>query len=244
MNASGRAFAWQGGHAVSRTTRLAEFSPRRRTRRARAVRQRVLADGSTLGPGYYRCRADGQRHHRDRAAHTRRRADRCDTRKRALIIGGDALSAAPSRSPGRRPCRSCLWPTLSWLSSGPFSRRPLPRSRLASSAGKARREACPQRRLRPRRQSFDRRHRRSRRHRILLQTVFYLVPCFAALTTIAVLAIPAHAIDHERARGFDQRGTSEAHPSGWRVLLTRRPLLILAAPPPSSTSPMRPCSPS
>jgi len=64
-----------------------------------------------------------------------------------------------------------------------------------------------------------------------LQTVFYLVPCFAVLTTTAVLAIPARAIDHERARGLDhdEAFASEEHPSGWSVLLTRKPLLILAA---------------
>lgn len=64
-----------------------------------------------------------------------------------------------------------------------------------------------------------------------LQAVFYLVPFFAVLTTIAVLSIPARAIDHERARGLDRDETfaSEEHPSGWSVLLTRKPLLILAA---------------
>jgi len=64
-----------------------------------------------------------------------------------------------------------------------------------------------------------------------LYAVFYLVPFFAVLTTIAVLAIPAQAIDHERARGLDRDETFayEEHPSGWRVILTRRPLLILAA---------------
>src|SRR6476620_4618659 len=35
------------------------------------------------------------------------------------------------------------------------------------------------------------------------RAVFYLVPFFAVLTTLAVLSIPAHAIDHERARGLD-----------------------------------------
>jgi MFS family permease len=61
--------------------------------------------------------------------------------------------------------------------------------------------------------------------------VFYLVPFFAALSAIAILSIPAPAIDHERARGLDHRDLDidEAHPAGWRVLLSRRPLLILAA---------------
>ena len=61
--------------------------------------------------------------------------------------------------------------------------------------------------------------------------VFYLVPFFAGLSAIAILSIPAQAIDHERARGLDHRDLNidEAHPAGWRVLLSRRPLLILAA---------------
>jgi MFS family permease len=63
-----------------------------------------------------------------------------------------------------------------------------------------------------------------------LRAVFYLVPCFAVLATIAVLTIPAHAIDHARARGLAHDGPAdEEHPSGWRALLARRPLLILAA---------------
>src|SRR3954463_2832345 len=59
--------------------------------------------------------------------------------------------------------------------------------------------------------------------------VFYLVPFFAALSAIAILSIPAQAIDHERARGLDHLDIDEAHPAGWRILLSRRPLLILAA---------------
>jgi MFS family permease len=64
-----------------------------------------------------------------------------------------------------------------------------------------------------------------------LQAVFYLAPVFAVLTTVAVLAIPAHAIDHERSRGLDDEESpaSEEHPSGLSVLLTRKPLLIMAA---------------
>ena len=63
-----------------------------------------------------------------------------------------------------------------------------------------------------------------------LQAVFYLVPVFAVLTTIAILAIPAHAIDHERARGLEhnEAAPGDEHPAAWRVLVTRRPLLILA----------------
>jgi hypothetical protein len=35
---------------------------------------------------------------------------------------------------------------------------------------------------------------------------FYLAPLFAALTTIAVLSIPARAIDHDKARGLEMEG--------------------------------------
>ena len=66
---------------------------------------------------------------------------------------------------------------------------------------------------------------------ISLRAVFYLVPCFAVLTTLAVLTIPAQAIDHAQARGLDHHEpfAGEEHPCGWRVLLTRKPFLILAA---------------
>lgn len=64
-----------------------------------------------------------------------------------------------------------------------------------------------------------------------LQAVFYLVPFFAVLTATAVLAIPTRAIDHRRARGLDHDETvaTTEHPAAWRVLLTQKPLLILAA---------------
>jgi hypothetical protein len=58
------------------------------------------------------------------------------------------------------------------------------------------------------------------------------VPFFAALTIIAVASIPASAIDNNRARGFDEDAPSEnedERPAGWRVLLHRWPLLVLAA---------------
>jgi MFS family permease len=59
------------------------------------------------------------------------------------------------------------------------------------------------------------------------RAVFYLVPLFAALTTLAVLSIPAGAIDHARARGLDTSAVEP--PASWRVLLTHRALLVLAA---------------
>jgi MFS family permease len=61
------------------------------------------------------------------------------------------------------------------------------------------------------------------------RAAFHLVPLFAALTAAAVLAIPARAIDHERARGLGPDRAGAGRPAGWRVLLERRPLLVLAA---------------
>jgi predicted MFS family arabinose efflux permease len=46
---------------------------------------------------------------------------------------------------------------------------------------------------------------------------FYLAPLFAVLTTIAVLSIPARAIDHDKARGLEMEGCHQAgFPTGWR----------------------------
>jgi predicted MFS family arabinose efflux permease len=63
-----------------------------------------------------------------------------------------------------------------------------------------------------------------------LQAVFYLVPVFALLTSAAVLAIPAAAIDHERARGFvgDAASVDHPHAKSWSAMLGHRPLLVLA----------------
>jgi MFS family permease len=56
--------------------------------------------------------------------------------------------------------------------------------------------------------------------------LFYLVPLFAIPSIIAILAVPAHAIDNVRASGLDP--TARAAPVLWRALLDRR-LLVLAA---------------
>ena len=62
------------------------------------------------------------------------------------------------------------------------------------------------------------------------RAVFLLVPVFAVLAALAVLSIPADAIDHERARGAeDGIATEHGAPSGLSILLTCRPLLIYAA---------------
>jgi MFS family permease len=57
--------------------------------------------------------------------------------------------------------------------------------------------------------------------------LFYLVPLFAIPSIIAILAVPAHAIDNARASGFDPSARVAA-PVLWRALLDRR-LLVLAA---------------
>jgi MFS family permease len=60
--------------------------------------------------------------------------------------------------------------------------------------------------------------------------VFYLVPAFSVLAASAVLSIPARAIDHAQARGFDRsRSETREQPSGWRVLIACKPLLVFAA---------------
>ena len=63
------------------------------------------------------------------------------------------------------------------------------------------------------------------------RTVFYLVPLFAVLTSVAVLSIPAHAIDHDHARGLDTANNRTEHekPVGWSVLVESRALLVLTA---------------
>jgi MFS family permease len=59
------------------------------------------------------------------------------------------------------------------------------------------------------------------------RAVFLLVPVCAVLAAIAVLSIPAAAIDEDRARGLDDGADQiDASPSGYRVLLQCRPLVI------------------
>ncbi len=61
------------------------------------------------------------------------------------------------------------------------------------------------------------------------RAVFLLVPFFAVLASLAVLSIPAGAIDHVRARGGEGEDDGAPRPSGLKVLLTCRPLLLYAA---------------
>jgi len=51
----------------------------------------------------------------------------------------------------------------------------------------------------------------------------------AVASLISVLLVPARAIDHDRARGLHDGGADHDQPSGFRVLLTCRPLLTFAA---------------
>jgi MFS family permease len=61
-------------------------------------------------------------------------------------------------------------------------------------------------------------------------TVFFLLAAMAAGSLVSVLLVPADAIDHERARGLrDGERRDRDSPSGFRVLLTCRPLLVFAA---------------
>jgi hypothetical protein len=58
----------------------------------------------------------------------------------------------------------------------------------------------------------------------------YFAPLFAVLTTIAVLSITARTIDHDKARGLEMEGSHHARiPSGWRVLIRYRLLLVFTA---------------
>ncbi|SAL47203.1 MFS transporter [Caballeronia humi] len=63
--------------------------------------------------------------------------------------------------------------------------------------------------------------------------VFALAGVFGVMTVIFTLLIPRNSIDHESARGLGASSSSSSsereHASGFRVLLTCRPLLLLAA---------------
>jgi MFS family permease len=60
------------------------------------------------------------------------------------------------------------------------------------------------------------------------RAVFLMVPVFAALTSAAVLAIPADAINHARARDLTSDGEAQGTAAGYRVLVETRPLMIFA----------------
>lgn len=61
------------------------------------------------------------------------------------------------------------------------------------------------------------------------RAVFLLVPVFALLASIAVLSIPAQAIDGDRARDLDPEpdgGIATADPADFSILVKSRPLVI------------------
>jgi MFS family permease len=58
------------------------------------------------------------------------------------------------------------------------------------------------------------------------RAVFLMVPVFAALTSAAVLAIPADAINHDRARDLSSNGEAQGTAAGYRILFETRPLMI------------------
>ncbi|HEX4505757.1 MAG TPA: MFS transporter [Alphaproteobacteria bacterium] len=62
-----------------------------------------------------------------------------------------------------------------------------------------------------------------------LPAVFWLAAAFGVVSLVAILSIPADAIDDGVARGMSKPEKGEARASGYRVLVTCRPLLILAA---------------
>jgi MFS family permease len=62
-----------------------------------------------------------------------------------------------------------------------------------------------------------------------IQAVFYLIPLFALLTSLAVLSIPPAAINHERARGLEAATPADhPHTESWLAMLRHPPLLVLA----------------
>jgi predicted MFS family arabinose efflux permease len=62
-----------------------------------------------------------------------------------------------------------------------------------------------------------------------IAVVFWLLAAAAAVSAVAVLAIPARAIDHEVARGLPSDARELGYrPSSWGVLLTSQPLLVFA----------------
>ena len=58
--------------------------------------------------------------------------------------------------------------------------------------------------------------------------VFYLAGAFGVLSIIAVLMIPANAIDHRAARGLHEDGKDDEKASGFKVLFECKPLLVLS----------------
>ena len=60
------------------------------------------------------------------------------------------------------------------------------------------------------------------------RAVFLLAPACAVISTIAVLSIPAEAIDNDRARGREVNSANTNIAGGYRLLVQSRPLLIFS----------------
>jgi hypothetical protein len=68
------------------------------------------------------------------------------------------------------------------------------------------------------------------------------VPVFAVLANIAVLSIPAKAIDYNRARDLDgEPDAAVPRPAGYGVLFKSRPLVVFGLCVMLSTLPMPRC---
>lgn len=61
-----------------------------------------------------------------------------------------------------------------------------------------------------------------------ITVVFWGFATAAGASVVAVMAVPARAIDHDVARGLLRDTAQPDRPSGWSALLTNRPLLVFA----------------
>ena len=61
-----------------------------------------------------------------------------------------------------------------------------------------------------------------------MPAVFWLAAVFGVLAITSVLMIPREAIDDNAARGLDDKGEQGEKPSGFKMLVSNKPLLILA----------------
>lgn len=66
-----------------------------------------------------------------------------------------------------------------------------------------------------------------------MPAIFFLAAAFGVLAIISVLSIPERAIDHQAARGLEDKDGAEdqggGQAEGFRALLSNKPMLILAA---------------
>ncbi len=64
---------------------------------------------------------------------------------------------------------------------------------------------------------------------VSLELGFWIASMFGIFVVVTTLFIKSSLIDDQRARGLPEQHDSETRPSGFRVLLHNRPLLVLAA---------------